>query len=208
MAEYVLYGNDGAGSAVVEAAIVEAGADYDFRVIDRKAGEHLGAEFTRINPRQQLPALVLPDGTVVTEIPAILNHLADSHPESRLAPPPGSSARATHDRWLAFLHANLYEGILRIYYAPRYTTDAGGAAGVKAAAEAYVARHFALFEDAIGAAPFLAGPSPSAVDLFAWMLVSWVERAPLAAACPKLVRLADAVAARPRLTDIVTRNVY
>jgi glutathione S-transferase len=206
MPGYVLYGNPGAGSAAVEAAMAEAGIAYDFRVLDRKAGEHLGAEYSRINPRQQVPALVLADGSVVTEVPAILNRIADAHPESRLAPPPGTSARAQHDRWLGFLHANVYEGVLRVYYAARYTTDPAGAAGVEAAARAYVDRNFALFDAALGIGPFFAGASLTAVDLFAWMLATWVDRAALARACPKVGRLVAAVEARPRLADVVARN--
>ncbi len=212
MAGYILYGYAGSGSAVVEAAMAEAGIPFEFRELDRAAEEHRGEAFTRINPRQQVPTLVLPEGSVVTEVPAILNHLADTHPESGLAPPPGTPERARHDRWQAFLHANLYEGMLRFYYSDRYTTDAEGAEGVKAAAAAYIDQHFALFdaalgEGSLGEGPFFAGARLSAVDLFAWMLGSWVEREPLARACPKLARLMAVVEARPKLAEVVARNL-
>jgi GST-like protein len=207
MSGHILYGNLGAGSAAVEAALVEAGIPFDFRELDRTAEEHWGEAFTSLNPRQQVPTLVLPDGAVLTEVPAILNYLADTHPDSRLAPPPGSPARAQHDRWQAFLHANLYEGMLRFYYPDRYTKDPEGAEGVKAAASAYIDRHFALFDAALGGGPFFAGAQITTVDLFAWMLGSWVARDRVAGPCPKLARLMAAVEARPKLAEVVARNL-
>lgn len=207
MAGYVLYGYAGSGSAVVELALAAAGVAHEFRELDGKGGELQGAEFTRINPRQQVPALVTPDGDVVTEVAAILNHLADTNPGSGLAPPPGSRARAQHDRWLAFLHANVYEGILRLYYADRYTVEPAGAAGVAAAAEAYVARMFAIFEDVLCETAYFAGAAPGAVDLLAWMLGSWVDRDRLAAACPRIGRLMAGVEADPRLAAVAARNL-
>jgi glutathione S-transferase len=152
-----------------------------------------------------VPVLVLPDGSVVTEIPAILLHLADAHPESGLAPAPGSSARARHDRWLAFAHANLYEGVLRSYYAERYTTDPEGAEGVRAAAEAYVLRHLALLEGATAGGPFLLGPRLMAVDCMLWVILSWLSPQDVART-PRLAALAKAVASDPRTRAVAARH--
>ena len=54
-------------------------------------------EFRAFSPAGQVPVLIHPDGTVITESPAILTHIADSFPAARLIPAPGSSARAFHD---------------------------------------------------------------------------------------------------------------
>jgi GST-like protein len=43
-------------------------------------------ELSRVNPLVQIPALVLPDGSVLTESAAILIHLGLTHPESGLLP--------------------------------------------------------------------------------------------------------------------------
>ena len=91
------------GSLAVEATLAEAGVAHDFGPFSRQTDANKASEQTAINPRQQLPALVLPDGTVVTEGPVILSHVilshvADPHPVAGLSPPPGSSARAKHNR--------------------------------------------------------------------------------------------------------------
>jgi glutathione S-transferase len=111
--KYRLYGWKLTGSLAVEAALTEAGVEFEMIPINRRADEQLSEEYRRINPRQQLPALVLPDGSVMTEGSAILLHIADAFPHSRLAPSPGSSARAQHDRWLIYFAVNVYEGELR-----------------------------------------------------------------------------------------------
>ena len=103
-------------------------------------------EFALINPRNQIPALVFDDGTFLTETLAILNYLADRHPESGLAPAPGSLARARLDRWMSFTLANIYEGELRKNYPQRYVV--GDVQAVEAAAEAFVLENYRLLEAA------------------------------------------------------------
>lgn len=88
---YRLYGSLGTGSAAVEAALAESGAPYEVVTIDTKQDAHLTEEFRRINPRQQVQALQLPDGSVTTEGSAMLLHLADAFPEAGLAPKPGTA---------------------------------------------------------------------------------------------------------------------
>ncbi len=88
---YKIYGWKLSGSLATEAALKEAGADYEIIPVNIRAGEQHEAEYGRINPRRQVPALALPDGSVMTEGAAILLHIADVHQQSRLAPPPMSA---------------------------------------------------------------------------------------------------------------------
>lgn len=207
MAKYKLYGWSLSGSMAVDGALAEVGADYDYVEIDAEAEENRTPEFLKINPRGQVPVVVLPDGTVVTESPAILVHLADAFPAAGLVPAPGTSARATHDRWLAFAQANIYEGMLRFFYSDRYTTDPAGTDGVKAAADAYINRHFKIFDEALaGSGPFLFGEQLSVVDIYVWVLCHWIDMEALRKDCPNLGKLFDAANARPALKAVAVRN--
>ena len=206
MAGYVLYGYPCSGSAAVEVAMIHAGIPFEFRDVNHGASAIDSEEFRAINPRQQVPALVHPDGSVITEVPAILNHLADAHPQADLAPQPGTSRRAQHDRWLAFLHANVYEGLLRVLYSERYTADPAAVGGVRVSAEAYVERHLQLFGEAIGAGPFFFGAQPSGVDFLGWVLTTWMDPLQVAAASPKVAHLAEAIRTRTEISEAVARN--
>lgn len=205
MTGYILYGYPQSGSAVVEVALAAGGIPHEVRDLDPEAGDLSSPDFLALNPRGQVPVLVLPDGSVVTEIPAILLHLADAHPESGLAPAPGSAARAQHDRWLAFAHANLYEGVLRFFYADRYTTDPHGAGGVRSAANAYVRRHLALLEKEVVGEPFLLGPRLTGVDCLIWVILSWLGPEDVAET-PRIAAIAKAVASDPRVKAVVARH--
>ena len=206
MAGYRLYGWRQTGSMAIEAALAEAGVPHEFVPVSRTTNENRGPAFTLINPRQQLPALMLPDGTVVTEGPAILSHIADAFPQTHLAPPPGSSARATHDRWTAFFHANVYEAMLRQIAPARYTTDRAGAGAVKDAADIYLNRHFLIFEHELGDGPYLFGAEIAMFDIYLWMLTWWMDAGWLAANCPRIRRLADAASARPHMVPVIARH--
>ncbi len=204
--KYKLYGWRQTGSLAIEAALAEAGVDYDFVPVNRKADEQLGEEFRKINPRQQLPALMLPDGSFMTEGSAMLLHIGDAFPNAHLLPKPGSSARAQHDRWLAYFAVNVYEGELRQLRPSRYTADPAGADGVKAAADAYVERHFQIYNDALGAGPYLFGEHFTMIDIYVWMLAQWTEQPWLAQNCPKVKRLSDTVMARLLIAPVQTAH--
>src|SRR5262245_20550212 len=107
---YTLYSHDGSGGFAVEAALVKAGASHKLVSVDTGKGEQNKPEFVAINPMRQVPALTLPDGTVMTESAAIVVHLAHAFPDKGLAPKPATPAHARFLRWMFFMAANLYEG--------------------------------------------------------------------------------------------------
>jgi glutathione S-transferase len=137
----------------------------------------------------------------MSEGSAMMLHLADALPAARLAPAPGTPARAQHDRWLVFMAVNIYEGELRKAYSDRYTDDASGVTGVRTSADAYVKRHHAILEDAI-VGPFILGPDMTMADVYLWMLAGWMDQDWLAAHCPKITALAATIAQNPLVAPI------
>ncbi len=203
---YKLYGTTHTSTCAVKAALTEAGAPFEEVEIATSKKQHLTEEYRQINPRQQVPSLMLPDGSIMTESPAILLHIADAHPEVRLAPLPGTSERAQHDRWLIFFAVNVYEGELRMSRGERFTTDTNGKQGVEEAAKAYVDRHSSIFEEALGNGPYFFDNDLSMLDIYVWMLSQWQDAAWLEANCPKIVRLANTVKVRPKIVPIHEEN--
>ena len=203
---YRLYGRRGTGSAASEAALAEVGAAFEVVEVPGDRGLAAAQGYLEVNPRGQVPALALPDGTAIAEGTAILLHLANAFPEARLAPPPGSSARARHDRWLLFFQANLYEGELRHYFPDRYVDDPDAAGSVMRAADAYVKRHYVLFEAELAARRHGFTPDLSALEIYLWMLIQWADRGWMAAECPLLLALANRVAARPKVAPVHARH--
>lgn len=90
------------GSIAHQAAMV-SGLAIDVRFISLRGGDTKKPEYLALNPKGEVPALQLPDGTVITEIPAVIFWLAEAAPDSGLLPP-GPSGRAKGMEWLAWCH--------------------------------------------------------------------------------------------------------
>ena len=76
-----------------------------------------------------IPALELPDGSLLTESAAMVLHISDTHPEAHLMPPSGTSERAQAYRWLLFLATSGYGAALRRFHPADNTTDPTGGGG-------------------------------------------------------------------------------
>lgn len=209
---YVLHGDIGSGSSVVEMALAEIGAPVELREVPLSGDAQLAAEYRRINPMGRIPTLILPDGTVMTETLAILPHLADAHPEADLLPPPGSVERAQVMRWMVLAGAEGYPHVTRADYPERFSADPTHAEAIRARAQEMYRALWRLVEAEAGltgdpAAPFLLGARFTIADAYLGVLSRWVGgRDWLPGACPKLAVLGAAVAARPRIAPVWARH--
>jgi glutathione S-transferase len=204
--QYTLYGRNGSGSSVCEAMLELTGLPYELVEFDKWKGK-APAELLAVNPLGQIPALVLPDGSVMTESAAILLYLADNAPEAKLAPQQSDPMRSRYLRWMVYLATNNYMTGLRVYYPERYSTDVGGAAGIKSAALDRYVLEWSAFSDALGKGPYILGEAMSAVDLYAAMLMSWdLDMAALFGRHPNLRVLYNRVVSLPSLIAIWKRH--
>src|SRR5687768_1507260 len=90
-----LYFTPGACSLSPHIVLRELGLDFTLEKVDLAAKTTAsGADFQAINPKGYVPVLSLPEGEVLTEGAAIVQFLADRHPQGGLAPPAGSIDRA------------------------------------------------------------------------------------------------------------------
>ena len=204
---YKLFWAKSMGSMVAEVLFEEIGVEYEKVPIDVEKEENRSAEFLAINPLGQIPTLVLPDGTVMTESAAMVLQITDRHPEAKLAPPAGSPEGARFQRWLLFMATTIYPAEQRLFYADRITTDASAVAGIEACARTDMDSYFAILNDALDPGPYLLGESFSAVDVYVWMFVKWhPDTAKLFADNPRIARLVELVEARPSVAKIWAEN--
>lgn len=160
-----LYWRPGSAAMAPHAALAELGLDYELVEIGRDEAQS-SAEYRALNPLGVVPTLV--DGElVVTESVAILLHLADRHPEARLAP----EERAPLYRWLVFLTNTVQTAHLRQIHPEAY-----GEAGVRERAETDLQGYYDLIERELEGREWLAGEHRTAADLFLFMLVRWARR--------------------------------
>src|SRR6186713_980163 len=68
----------------VRVFLAEKGITVPAEQVDLGAQAHKSASFTAINPLQRVPALVLNDGTIITESIAICRYFEMQHPDPPL----------------------------------------------------------------------------------------------------------------------------
>ncbi len=71
-----------------------------------------------------MPALVIDDGTVITENTVVLPYLADLKPQGGLFAPLGSEERSKIQSWIGYLAFDVHAGCFRPIFRPdRYSAD-------------------------------------------------------------------------------------
>jgi GST-like protein len=211
--EYLLFGSRNSGSAAVECALELAKAPY--RIVDaatwrKKDDAKSFARLQRANPLHQIPTLVCPDGTLLTESAAVLIHLALMHPRARLLPS-APAARAQALRALVFISANCYSNIGVLDYPERWLGKSDKAANerLRKGAKRRLHAMWSVFAESVVPAPkrFLYGAQPGAADILAAVVSRWSgARKHLAAHHAPLHAVMERVEAHPVLAPVFARH--
>ncbi len=200
---YTLYWSRRTGAFIPDAVLAETGQPVTRIEVKRTNGRVDDPAFEALSPMKQIPALVLPDNTVLSESLAMTLSLVERHPDPPLLPPIASSARAEAYRWLMHMYINVYECDLRHSYTDRYTADPDGINGVRAAAEERWDRAFAVLEDAAVADLWFFGHAFTLVDICLAPMVCWhYDTAGLLARSPKIASVCAAVRKREKLAPL------
>lgn len=170
---YKLYNRPGSGGFAVEAALALAEQTVELITIDSKPSTDLPESFRETNAWRQVPVLVTPDGTVMTESAAMLIWIAEQHPGKDVGPAIGSQDRAQLLRWVVFLSVNVYEAVLRRVYPGRYVADPEAAPDVRRMATQRNDDAFVMLERELVEHAFLLGSEMSVADVYLAMLFAW-----------------------------------
>ena len=206
---YTIFGDKGSGAFCVEAALAEAGAPYEFKIISLEKNEQREPSFLAINPSGKMPALRLPTGEVVTESAGLLLTIADRHPDAHLLPPAASAERAQAFRWVAFMASELYPMVEISDYPDRFAPAGGEADGLRGKAQARLRERLMIVERQL-AGPWFLSSGFSLVDIYAAMFARWRGSLgrdwPVETNAPKLHALGQALAARPAIAPVWARH--
>lgn len=206
MKKHRLLGSQGCGSAIAEAAFALAGIPLELEEVDYEAGSPTRARLLEVNPLGQVPALVLPDGEVMTESLAIVHYVNDLTPRVLLVPPPGDAARRKFHHWSVFIVAALYPTWTYGDDPPKWTGDNAGAKRLRETTEARRKELWAQAEAAAGS-PWFLGERMSAIDLYVAVMTNWRPgRKWFAAHAPRLHAIAQKAAALPPVAAVLERN--
>lgn len=201
-----LLGCKGCGNVIVEAAFALAGVPLEYEEVDYSADSPTRARLLEVNPLAQVPTLVLPDGTILTESLAILHYLHDLESGANLIPAPGDLQRKSFYRWAVFLVAAVYPTFTYGDEPTKWVKDKEAAQSLRESTDRHRERLFREL-NAIAGAPWFLGEHFSALDLYIAVMTHWRPGSKwFAAKTPKLMAIAEKAAATPKVAAVLERN--
>ncbi|WP_394829173.1 glutathione S-transferase N-terminal domain-containing protein [Pendulispora albinea] len=149
----------------------ELGRPFELARVDlRRKKLADGRDFAEITRKSYVPALVMDDGSLFTEVSVIVQYLADLQPESRLAPPRGTMERLRLDELVSFIATELHKAFLPFTLMPAVGHEA------KDWAARRLAQRVGLLEEMLGRGPYFGGDDFTIADAYAfWALRKFVD---------------------------------
>jgi glutathione S-transferase len=162
-----LYYSPGACSLSPHIVLLEAGLDFTTEKVDLKSKKtETGTDYTTVNTKGAVPALVMDDGKVLTEGAAIVQYLADKKPQSGLAPAAGTIERYRLIELLNYIASEIHKGYSPLWN-PAVTPEA------KTAALANLDEKFTFLTAQLGEKPYLLGDTFTVADAYLFTVLSW-----------------------------------
>jgi GST-like protein len=205
---YTVYGASGSGSMPVEATLTLLGLPFEVVEAPTWEGDAQREKVAPVNPMRQLPALVLPDGEVMTESAAILIWLADRHPEAGLAPAVDDPMRGQFLRWMTFVPASIYSMYwVRDEPSRLVGDDADDQVRMLERTAERIAECWSMMERQIRPGRFLLGDRLTVLDLYVAVASRWTpRRRRFYAEAPRMGEVVRRVDGLPELREFWNRR--
>lgn len=165
-----LYHLAGSCSLASHISLIESGAKFEHYAVDRATKKTAdGKDFTAFNPKGYVPALLLDDGTLLTENVAVLSYIAGLDTSRRLAPAPGTLGFYKLMEWLGYVNSEVHKNLSPLFR-PNTPEE------TKTIQRELVGQRYAFVEKALGSRPFLTGENFTVADAYLYVTLSWRER--------------------------------
>ena len=167
-----LYYAKGTAAFAAHIALEETGADYEALLLDFSKNEQQGEAFLKINPKARVPALITPQG-ILTETPAILAYIAQTWPQSQLAPtdPFEFAEVQAFNNYMAssvhVAHAHRKRGA-------RWADDASAQESMRAKVAQNMHECMALIDTEYFKGPWVMGEKYSICDPYLFLICGWL----------------------------------
>lgn len=197
-----LYVAPGSCSLAAHIALEEAGADYVAEKVELAKGAQHQPDFLAINPKARVPALVTDRG-IVTENPAILAYIAQTHPGSGLAPLDDAFAFGRIQSFNAYLASTVHVAHAHRPRGSRWADDSAAQEAMKLKVPKNMADCFDLIETTMFAGPWVMGEQYTIADPYLFTIASWLESDGVdPARFPKVLDHRNRMAERPAVRAV------
>lgn len=187
-----LYYTPGACSLSPHIVLEEVGATFALEKVDLKSKKtETGTDFITINSKGYIPALLLDDGSLLTEGAVIAQYVADLKPEAGLIPPAGSVERYKVLEMMSYISTELHKPMGSLYN-PTQSAD------WKQAAVATLNKRLDWISGVLADNTWLMGERFTIADAYLFTVLGWTNIVDFKLdSWPELQAYAARVAARP-----------
>lgn len=155
-------------------ALEQAGAAYEAVRVDFARNEQRAPGYLAVNPKGRVPALVTERG-VLTETPAILAFVCQSHPAAKLAPLDDPFAFAQVQAFNSYLCSTVHVAHAHRMRGYRWVDDPAAIAAMQRKVPQSVGDCFALIERELLRGPWVMGERYGICDMYLFTLAQWLE---------------------------------
>ena len=196
-----LYYAPGACSLSPHIVLLEAGLPHDLVKVDLRAKKlENGDDYLKVNPKGQVPALVLDSGEIVTEGPVIVQMIADQAAAKNLAPARDSAERYKLLEWLNFITTELHKNFSPLFQ-PVIPDE------VKSFFKERIMGKFKYADSKLAGQDYLMGKQFTVADGYLFVMLKWAERTGMdVSALTNLTAFRDRVAARPKVQEALAKE--
>jgi glutathione S-transferase len=196
-----LYYAPGACSLSPHIALLEAGLPYDLVKVDLRAKKlENGDDFLKVNPKGQVPALVLDSGELITEGPVIVQRIADHAPAKNLAPSRDSAERYKLQEWLTYINSEIHKNIGPLFN-PALSDEAKGVFKDRAMGK------FKYVDSKLAGQDYLMGKQFNVADGYLFVMLRWAENMKFdLSGLNNLLAYKDRIAARPQVNEALVKE--
>ena len=187
-----LFYKPGACSLASHITLRESGKDFTLIGVDlmHKRTEN-GDDFLKVNPKGQVPTLLLDDNTLLTECVAIMQYIADSVADRQLLAPVSTINRYRTLEWLNYIATELHKG-----FTPLFRPDTPE--DYKPTARALLDKKLAYIDESLANAQWISGSRFTIADAYLFTVLRWAFAVKLEMAGYKnIAAYMERVAARP-----------
>ena len=165
-----LYYSPGACSLSPHIALHEAGLQHELVKVDLRAKKlENGDDYLKVNPKGQVPALMLDNGELVTEGPVIVQMIADKAAAKNLAPAASSPERYKLQEWLSYTNGELHKNIGPLFN-PALSDEAKGVFKDRAMGK------FKYVDSQLAGKDYLMGKQFTVADGYLFVMLAWADR--------------------------------
>ncbi|MBY0266013.1 MAG: glutathione S-transferase family protein [Burkholderiales bacterium] len=155
-------------------ALEEAGARYESVRLNFANADQTKPEYLAVNPKGRVPALVTDRG-IITETPAILVYIAQTHPQAKLAPLDDPFALAKMQAFNSYLCSTVHVAHAHQRRGKRWANLDASIADMQSKVQENMTACFELIEREMFAGPWVMGRDYSVADGYLYTIELWLE---------------------------------